>query len=213
MIDLLRQAFGYIADNQDRFGAALWLHVRLSGSALLLSALIFLPLGVLTSRSRTIGPQIVALVGAMRVVPSLAVLFLLLPWLGTGFTPALIALTLLAGPPLIVNADAGLRGVDPAVIESAHGLGMTGRQVFTRIRLPLALPVILAGLRTAAVETVASATLAAFIGAGGLGTFILSGMSLVDYRLLLVGGIPVTMLALGSELLFDIFERRAVPPS
>jgi osmoprotectant transport system permease protein len=210
---MLADAIQYIVDNPDRFRTALGVHVRLSASALLLAVVIFTPLGALAARSQRAGPSIVAVVGAARVVPSLAVLFLLLPSLGTGFTPALIALTLLAGPPIIVNTDAGLRNVDAAVLENARGLGMNALQVFGQVQFPLALPVVVAGIRTAAVEVVASATLAAFIGAGGLGTFILSGITLVDYRLLLVGAIPVTLLALLAEVLLSGVERLVTPPA
>jgi osmoprotectant transport system permease protein len=210
-LGLLVDAWQYIADNPSRFFDELAVHVRLSLSALAIAIAIFVPLGVLSSRLRRAGPPIVALVGAARVVPSLAVLFLLLPRFGTGFTPALIALTLLAGPPIVVNTDAGLRGVDAAVIENARGLGMNPLQVFGRVSFPLALPVVIAGVRTAAVEVVASATLAAFIGAGGLGVFILSGITLVDERLLLVGAIPVALLALTAEGLLGVAERLLTP--
>jgi osmoprotectant transport system permease protein len=119
----------------------------------------------------------------------------------------------LAGPPIVVNTDAGLRGVDAAVIESARGLGMNPLQVFGKVSFPLALPVVIAGIRTAAVEVIASATLAAFIGAGGLGIFILSGITLVDERLLLVGAIPVALLALTAEGLLGVTERWLTPPA
>jgi osmoprotectant transport system permease protein len=122
-------------------------------------------------------------------------------------------LTLLAGPPLVISTDAGLRNVDAAVLENARGLGMNAAQVFARVQFPLALPVVVAGVRTAAVEIVASATLAAFIGAGGLGEFITSGVTLLDYRLLLVGAIPVTLLALLAEVLLGGLERRLTPPA
>lgn len=210
---LLGDAIQYIMDNPSRFTNALSVHVRLSLSALLLAIAVFVPLGTLTSRGRRTGPPLVAAVGAARVVPSLAVLLLLLPYLGTGFRPALIALTLLAGPPIIVNTDAGLRNVDSAVLENARGLGMNALQVFTRVQFPLALPVVIAGIRTAAVEVIASATLAAFIGVRSLGTFILSGITLVDYRLLLVGAVPVALLALAAEALLSGIERLATPPA
>lgn len=211
-MNLLREALDYIEANPERFLDALYAHVRLSGLALLFAVLIFVPLGIFASRSRTAGPTIVGLVGAARVLPSLVIIFLLYPLIGLGDRPALIALTLLAGPPLIVNTDAGLRNVDAAVVESARGLGMTALQVFGRVQLPLALPVMIAGLRTASVEVIASATLAAFIGAGGLGRFILSGVVLVDWRLLLVGAIPVTLLALFAEALLGGLERLVSPP-
>ncbi len=151
-------------------------------------------------------------VAAVRVIPSLAVILLLLPVFGLGWRPALIALTLLAGPPLVINTDIGLRGVDPATLEAATGLGMTGAQRFWRVKAPLALPVIVTGVRSAAVEVIGSATLAAFIGAGGLGTFITSGMTLLDERLLLVGAIPVTLLTLFAESALGGLERRLTPP-
>lgn len=210
---LLLDAWQYITDNPSRFFDELSVHVRLSLSALFLAIAIFVPLGVLASRLQRTGPPLVALVGAARVVPSLAVLFLLLPTFGTGFAPALVALTLLAGPPIVVNTDAGLRSVDAAVIESAHGLGMNAVQVFGRVSFPLALPVVIAGVRTAAVEVIASATLAAFIGAGGLGYFILAGITLVDERLLLVGAIPVALLALTAEGVLGVTERLLTPPA
>ncbi|HUG15535.1 MAG TPA: ABC transporter permease [Thermomicrobiales bacterium] len=210
---LLGDALQYIADNPSRFTNALSVHARLSLSALLLAIGIFVPLGALASRARRAGPPLVAVVGAARVVPSLAVLLLLLPYLGTGFRPALVALVLLAGPPIIVNTDAGLRNVDAAVLENARGLGMNQLQVFTRVQFPLALPVVIAGIRTASVEVIASATLAAFIGVRSLGTFILSGITLVDYRLLLVGAVPVALLALAAEAILSGVERLVTPPA
>lgn len=212
-MDLVGDALRYISENDSRFWSAVWVHARLSAGALLVAVLLFVPLGVFASRASRFGPGLVAAVGAARVVPSLAVLFLLLPILGTGFTPALIALILLAGPPIIVNTDAGLRGVDPAVLENARGLGMTGPRLFSQVHFPLALPVVVAGVRTAAIEVVASATLAAFIGAGGLGSFILAGMTLVDFKLLLVGAFPVTVMALLTELTLNGVERLVTPPT
>lgn len=212
-MNLPRDALDYVLANPERFMTAVEVHVRLSGLALLIAICVFIPLGVLASRGGRAGAQIVAVVGAARVVPSLAVLFLLLPLMGTGFTPALVALTVLAGPPLIINTDAGLRGVEAAVLENARGLGMSERQVFSRVQWPLALPVVVAGVRSAAIDVVASATLAAFIGAGGLGTFILAGLSLVDYRLLLVGAVPVALLALLTEVTLNGLERLVTPPA
>ena len=138
---------------------------------------------------------------------------LMLPALGTGFRPALVALTILAGPPLIVNTDAAMRNVNSFVLESARGLGMNRLQVFTRVHFPLSLPVIVTGIRSATIDVVASATLAAFIGAGGLGTYILSGLTLGDTRLLLVGAIPVIVLALTAEAILTGVERLVTPPA
>jgi osmoprotectant transport system permease protein len=222
-LDILRDALTYIEDNPNRFRDALSVHVKLSLYALAAALVIFFPLGVLAARSQRVGPAIIGVVSAARVIPSIAVLFLLfpyrkelgdlLPFFDRSFTLALIALTLLAGPPLIINTDAGLRAVDLAVLENARGVGMNELQLFGRVQLPLALPVVIAGLRTAAVEVFASATLAAFVGAGSLGRFITSGLTLLDYPLLLVGAIPVTLLALTAEAVLAGLERLATPPA
>ncbi|MGH2531813.1 MAG: ABC transporter permease [Thermomicrobiales bacterium] len=220
-LETLANVWRYIDENPDRFRDALLTHVQLSLLALVAALAIFVPLGVLSARSRTLGPPIIAAVAAARVVPSLAVLFLLypyrqevgdlLPMFDRNFALALIALTALAGPPIIINTDAGLRGVEAAVLENARGLGMKPRQVFARVHLPLALPVVIAGVRTAGVEVVASATLAAFIGTGSLGRFINSGLTLLDTTLLLVGAIPVTLLALTVEGVLAWLERLVTP--
>jgi osmoprotectant transport system permease protein len=211
-VDLIGDAIAYVRDNPDRFREALWVHVWLSASALAIAVAIFVPLGVLASRSQRLGPALVGAVAAARVVPSLAVLFLLVPTMGLGEDPALVALTLVAGPPLVINTDAGLRNVDAAVLENARGLGMNLAQVFARVQFPLALPVVIAGVRSAAVDVVASATLAALIGAGGLGNFITSGLTLLDFHLLLVGAVPVTLLVLLVEVGLGRLERLVSPP-
>jgi osmoprotectant transport system permease protein len=144
---------------------------------------------------------------AFRVIPSLAILFLALPYLGLGYLPSLVALTVLAFPPVLINTYAGLRGVDAAVVEAAFGMGMAPYQVLRQVEIPLAVPTILAGVRTAAVEVISSATLASFIGGGGLGDFITRGFALYDVRIMLVGAIPVALLALTSEALLSSFQR------
>lgn len=211
-MDLLAQTWAYIVENSARVQEALLVHIGLSLGALLIAMGIFIPLGVLVSMGGKLTASIVGAVAAVRVIPSLAVILLLMPIYGLGWKPALIALTLLAGPPLVINTDTGLRGVDAATLEAATGLGMTSGQRFWRVKMPLALPVIITGVRTAAVEVIASATLAAFVGAGGLGTFITSGITLMDERLLFTGAILVTLLALATEVTLARLERRITPP-
>ena len=211
-MNLLGDAFAYIQDNPDRFREAVVTHLRLSLTALGIAVAFFFPIGVLVARSGRVGASIVAAVAAARVMPSLALIFLLYPITGIGDRTALVALTVLAGPPIVINTDAGLRNVAPAILENARGLGMNAAQVFAGVQLPLAAPVVVAGLRTAAVEVIASAALAALIGAGGLGTFIIAGVSTLDERLLLVGAIPVTILALLAESGLGALERRLAPP-
>lgn len=211
-MDLLGQTWVYAAQNAGRVQQALLVHLLLSFVALGIAMLVFIPLGVLVSRGGKLTSTIVGAVAAVRVIPSLAVILLLLPIFGLGWRPALIALTLLAGPPLVINTDIGLRGVDPATLEAATGLGMTGPQRFWRVKVPLALPVIVTGVRSAAVEVIGSATLAAFVGAGGLGTFITSGITLMDERMLLTGALLVTLLALLTEWILARLELRVTPP-
>jgi osmoprotectant transport system permease protein len=211
-MDLLVQTWAYVVENAPRFQEAMRVHLLLSLGALAIAMTLFIPLGVLSSRGGKLTAGIIGAVAAVRVIPSLAVILLLLPVFGLGWKPALVALTLLAGPPLVINTDAGLRGVDPATLEAATGLGMTGAQRFWRVKFPLALPVIVAGVRSAAVEVIGSATLAAFVGAGGLGTFITSGITLMDERLLLSGAIAVTLLAMLAEFILARLEIRLTPP-
>jgi osmoprotectant transport system permease protein len=211
MMELLIEAYRYWLQNQAHFWEALSRHLVLSLSALAISLLIGLPVGIWISRHQRSAQWVINGFGALRLVPSLAILFLALPYLGTGFRPALFALTLLAFPPILINVYAGIRNVDSAVVEAAYGMGMLPSQVLRQIELPLALPAMLAGIRIAAVEVIASATLAAFIGGGGLGDFITRGFALLEPRIMLVGAIPVALLALFSEALFSSAQRWLSP--
>ncbi len=198
-MSLLNQMLAYAGANTDRFWQALSTHLTLSGLALALALVICIPLGVFTSRRPAVGRVVLNAAGIGRVVPSIAVLMLLLPILGVGFRPSLVALTLLACPPILINTDAGLRAIDPAIREAGQGMGLAPLQLLREVELPLALPVILTGVRTATVEVIASATLATFIGGGGLGQFIVAGLALSNNAILLVGALPIALLALFAE--------------
>ncbi len=208
---LVERTWLYALAHHADLAVALRQHVALSAAAFVAAALVSLPLGVLAARSAA-GRALVSIMTAVRVVPSLAVLAFMLPVLGLGFVPALVALFILACPPILINTDAGFRDLDPAVREAARGMGMRGWQLLTRVEAPLAAPVIIAGLRTAAVEVIASATLAAFIGAGGLGTFILDGLANNDARQLMLGAVSVAGLALGVEAAASIALTAAARP-
>lgn len=198
-MQLVIDAYQYFLDNQPRFWSAMSQHLTLSLLALAISIAVCVPLGVAIARSTRIAQPVINGVGALRLVPSLAILFLAFPYLGLGFNPALAALTVLALPPILINTYAGMRGVNPAIVEAALGMGMAARQVLWQIELPLAAAAILAGIRTAAVEVLASATLAAFIGGGGLGDFITRGYAVNSPAIMLVGAVPVALLALAAE--------------
>ncbi len=184
-------------------------HVALSAAALSAGTALGVPLGVLAARLRGTRGAILGLVNVGRVIPSLAVLTFVVPVLGVGFKPALVALALLAIPPIAINTDLGLRGVPPAALDVARGVGMTAMQAFVRVEWPLALPVVLTGVRTAAIEVIASATLAAFVGAGGLGEYILRGLQAGEPALLLAGAGSVALLALAAEFTLTLAARRA----
>ncbi len=198
--------------NADLFGPDYWTHVRthvfLAVSALAMAAIIALPLGVLIARTKVIRPAVLGVVNTFRVIPSLAILMLMLPLIGLGFGPALVALVVLAIPPIVVNTDLGLRGVPFALVDAARGMGMTRLELARCVEWPLAFPVAFAGIRTASVEIIASATLAAFIGGGGLGEYITAGLSTDDTTQLLIGSISVALLALGVDAALAAIARR-----
>jgi osmoprotectant transport system permease protein len=212
MLSLLQEALAYAITHQTELLDALGQHLRLVAVALGISLIVCVPLGVWTSRSRLAAVTIINLFNALRVVPSLAVLFLAIPYFGLSFTSAAIALTLLALPPVLINTDAAYRTVDRSTRESAKGMGMTPGQVLWRVETPLALPVITTGIRIATTEVIASATLAAFIGSGGLGLYVVRGFALFSIPILLVGAIPVALLTLAAELLLGRLHRRLEPP-
>jgi osmoprotectant transport system permease protein len=182
-------------------------HLALSGAALAVALVVGVPAGAAVARAPRVRTLALAAIYVARVVPSLAVLAIMLPLVGIGFLPSLVALALLAIPPIALNTDLGLRGVPAAVREAAVGLGMSERQVRARVEWPLALPVVFSGIRTAAVEVVASATLAAFIGGGGLGEYIVNGLAENDRGQLLEGAISVGVLALATQWLLGGVER------
>ncbi len=174
-------------------------HLILCSAALGLALFTGLPLGSWLPHAGRIRGPVLGAIATARVVPSLAVLAFMLPLLGIGFAPALVALVLLALPPIVITTDTGLGTVAAAVREAARGLGMDEREIRRRIDWPLALPIVIAGVRTATVEVIASATLAAFIGGGGLGEFIVNGLAANDLAELLEGALGVAALALAAE--------------
>jgi osmoprotectant transport system permease protein len=190
------------------FIAHLGAHVMLAGSALALALLIGIPLAAAAADRGAARGVVLALAGGFRVVPSLAILTLALPLLGLGFGPALLALVVLALPPIVVNTDVGLRSVPRATLEAARGTGMTPHQVGALVRWPLALPVVAVGVRIAAVEVIASATLASFIGGGGLGDYIVGGLQTNDLSQLALGAFSVALLALAADGALAFAQRR-----
>ena len=202
----------YVSANSHALLQAAGTHVWLSASALAIACAASIPLGIWTARHPR-GAGVIGVMTALRSVPSLAVLALMLPVLGIGPRAALVALTLLAIPPVLINTDVGYRTVDPAAVEAAVGMGMLPAQVLRRVQTPLAAPVVITGVRTAAVEVIASATLAAFIGGGGLGDLIVGGLQTDDVGELLAGAVCVGVLALVAEALLSLVQRSLAAPA
>ena len=208
---MLIDAWRYILAHPDRFGDALWRHVTLSAAALAIAATIAIPLGIWLAGQARLALVVINATNLGRTLPSLAVLALTMPFLGTGFVPSLFALTLLALPPILINTYTAIRQVDPDVIDAARGMGMTQREITRRVVVPLAVPVIAAGVRIASIQVISGAVLAAYIGGGGLGDFITAGIAMMQLPLLLVGAVPATLLAIGADFLMGRVQRSLTP--
>jgi osmoprotectant transport system permease protein len=201
----------YLWENKRDLLARTREHLTLSTAALLLGVLVAVPLGVLLERRRSLAEPIIAITGITQTIPSIALLAFMIPFLGVGAVPALVALWIYSIFPILRNTYTGVRDASPQAVAAATALGMTHGQVLRQVRLPLATPVILAGIRTAGVLTVGTATLAAFIGAGGLGVPIVSGLQLADTTMILSGAIPAALLALAVDLALGLVERLVRP--
>ena len=208
---LFIEAWQFIVQHPQRFFTALLTHIQLSVGALAIAMAIALPLGVWLSAHARAAQAAIATANIGRTLPSLAVLALVMPLLGTGFAPALFALTLLALPPILINTWTAVRQVDADVVDAARGMGMTRGEIIRRVELPLALPLIFAGIRIAAVQVVSGAVLAAYIGGGGLGDFITSGIAMMAMPQLIVGAVPATLLSIGADRLFGRLQAALTP--
>ncbi len=196
-----------------RLGKLALQHLALAGLATVLATLVAVPLGIWVTRRRAWAPSVIGLAGVVQTIPSLALLALMvpIPGLGLGARSAIAALFLYALLPLLRNTYAGIESVNPEVIEAARGIGMRHGEILRLIELPLALPTILAGVRTATVISIGFTTLAAFVGAGGLGEPILTGLSLDDVGLILSGAVPAALLALLADAALGRLQRALSP--
>jgi osmoprotectant transport system permease protein len=185
-------------------------HMGLVGASMAISLAVGLPLGIaLVSRAK-LQRWVMGAANVVQTIPSLALFGFLIPvpWIGgVGASTAIVALSLYALLPILQNTCTGIMGVDPAIIESARGMGMTPRQVLWQVQLPLAAPVLLAGIRVATVLCIGVTTIAAAIGAGGLGVFIFRGVAMVNNQVILAGAIPAACLAIAADLGLGFFQR------
>ena len=201
----------------DRYGSQIarltFEHVWLTGSAMLFAVAIGVPLGILLTRRERLARPVIAVANILQTIPSLALFGLLLPVPFLGDHAARLAIVALIGYallPILRNTYAGIRGIDPELVDVANALGMTGSQRLFRVELPLSASFILAGVRTATVTCVGVATIAAAIGAGGLGELIFRGVASVDNGLVLAGAVPAALLALCADGLLGLAEKRLV---
>jgi osmoprotectant transport system permease protein len=192
-------------------GMAVLQHIKLVTVSMGIAVVIGVALGVAVSRYRRLEGPVIGTAGTLQTIPSLALLGFMIPFFGIGEVPSIIALFLYSLLPIIRNTHAGIVSLDQSVIEAASGMGMTETQILFRIQLPLAFPVMMAGIRTSTVINVGTATLAAFIGAGGLGEFIFLGISRSMDALVLIGAVPAALLALLLDFVLGRLQRLVTP--
>jgi osmoprotectant transport system permease protein len=204
LMDYLRAQRGVIARLAGR-------HIELVAISLIVAVLVAVPIGLILERASGKAEGVIRAIGVLQTLPGIALLAFMIPLLGIGVVPALVALVLYSLYPIVRNTYSGVRDADPAAVSAARALGMTDAQILRDVRLPLATPVIMAGIRTAAVIDVGTATLAAFIGAGGLGEPIVAGLALSDTRMILSGAIPAALLAVGVDAGLALVERLTRP--
>ncbi len=206
---MFSEALNWVLQHPADFEVALYRHLVMSALAMLIAIAVGVPLAAFVVRSQKAASIVIGTANALRTIPSLAILALAMPLMGIGLGPSVVALTILALPPVLINSFVGLRDADPAAVEAATCIGMSRMQTMLKIRFPLAYPAIFSGMRTATIQVLSGATLAPFIGGGGLGDFVATGISAMNFSRLLVGAVPIAALALASDLVFSVTERIA----
>ncbi|WBV57141.1 ABC transporter permease/substrate-binding protein [Chryseobacterium daecheongense] len=197
----------FIAEQQDKLLLQIIQHLGLTFVSLLLAIIVGVPLGIFIARKKLFANPVLGTAGILQTIPSIALLGFMIPAFGIGATPAIVALLIYALLPIIRNTYTGITGVDASVVEAAQAMGMNKKQLLFKVELPLAMPVIIAGIRTAAVINVGVATLASFVAAGGLGEFIFGGISLNNTNMILAGAIPAALLAIILDQLIAVLQK------
>lgn len=208
MLTNLPAAWDFLQANFDRFLELLGQHIALVGISVVLAIIVAVPFGILATRNERAKGYILGVGNVAQTVPTLAIIALVFPLLGIGFLPSLVGLFTYALLPILTNTITGLEDVDEGTIEAARGMGMTENEILRQIKLPLAVPVIFAGIRTSAVLNVGTAYLAFFIGGGGLGVWVISGINLFDMPQVIAGAVPGALLAITMDTAFALIERR-----
>ncbi|MDH6364398.1 osmoprotectant transport system permease protein [Enterococcus sp. PF1-24] len=209
-MNLKNDLLDYLFNNHQELISLTLRHIFISLVAILCAILIAVPLGYLCTKIPALRKSTVNLFQIIRLIPSLAILILLIPIMGTGTLPAITALIILGIPPILMNTIVGFNSVPSVMIESGVAIGMNDRQVFRKVIFPLAMPLILSGIKTSLIEIIASATLASKIGGGGLGDLIFTGLGLNRLDLTLIGGVVVALLSIFANFTMNFLEKRIV---
>lgn len=208
---MISRTIEYIVNNYPYILELTWQHLQVSLAAIFLAIIVSVPLGIFLTRYEKLANLVIGLVGILQTVPSLALLAIMIPFLGIGFRPAVMALFLYSLLPILRNVYTGLNEVSYSMIKAARGVGMTRFQIIFKIQIPIAMPIIIAGIRTAAVLCVGTATIAAFIGFGGLGSLIYSGIQQINEVHIFTGAFFSAVLALVVDQFFSLIEYMATP--
>lgn len=198
----------YAKNNYELILEKLVQHISLAGTAVLLACLVGIPVGFLITNNRKVSKIVINIANVIQTIPSLALFAFAMPLFGIGTRPAIFALFLYALLPIIKNTLIGINNVDPAIIEAAKGMGMSLKQITFKVEIPLAIAVIMGGVRIATVTGIGIATIAALIGAGGLGTFIYQGISMLDWDMIFTGAISSALLALLADFILGLVENK-----
>lgn len=209
--NLWKETVNVFSNKWNEIGKLLFEHIYLSFVAIAIAIVIAVPLGIYLTRHKKLADPIIGIASAVQTIPSLALLVFLVPFIGTGKLPAIVALTIYGLLPILRNTYLGILGVDRSTVEAGIGMGMTNRQVLWIVELPLALNVIMGGIRTASVLVIGVATMAGLIGAGGLGDFIFRGLQTYNSALILAGAIPSAILAIVFDQILKRIENWAKP--
>lgn len=210
-MDTIIEYIMFMIDRSDQIFMLTWQHIYLTGLAVAIAIAIGVPAGILITRVSKLSSVVIGIANAIQAVPSLALLGFLIPFLGIGTVPSIVMVFLYSLLPIIKNTYTGLSNVDSAMIEAGRGMGMTDGQLMRMVQLPLALPVIMAGVRISAVTGVGLTTLAALVGAGGLGQFVYRGISMVNNQMIMAGAIPAMILALLVDFALGLVEKAVTP--
>ncbi|TSB46581.1 ABC transporter permease [Alkalicoccobacillus porphyridii] len=207
----MNEVIEFLQENGSELLLKSWEHIYISYLAVLLGIIVAIPLGIVLSRVPKVAQWVIGTVSVLQTIPSLAILAFFIPILGIGTVPAIAALFIYSVLPILRNTYTSIKGVDRSLIEAGKGMGMTTWERTIGIELPLSASVIMAGIRVSSVYLIGWAALASFIGAGGLGDFIFSGLNLYEPAFIIAGAIPVTILALLTDLIFSRIEKMVTP--